>query len=184
MTTKGTRRAARRRAFTLVEVIAAMAVIATLGSVAAMVIARAADAYNTSATAAQVQAELSAALDRIERHLRMIPGAGGTLSYISAVTPTSLTWTGTDDECSLSLSGGQVLLVMDAGAPATILTGVTAFSVACADESGAAMAGTLVDDECEDIRRITIAATVSRSGITATGRTGVFLRCTMAGAAQ
>ncbi len=171
------------RGFTLVEAIATMVVIATLGSAASLVIARATGAYKATATLGQLQAELSAALDRVEREVRAIRHkSGASAADISATTASSLSWNSSGGACSLTLSGGQLLLATGGGAGQAILSDVSSLTVQCYDESGAALSSTLSGTACESIRRIAVTATCTRYGTTATLRTGAFLRSTMTGA--
>lgn len=171
-----------RRGFTLVEAIAALTIIATLGSIASIVIARGAAAYRTSATLGQVQGELAAAMDRVEREVRAIPHKSGTTAAdISGITASSLTWNTSAGACSISLSGGQLLIATGGGPGRAILGDVSVLSVQCFNESGGAMAATLSGAACEPVRRIVISASVSRYGVTATLRTGIYLRSTMTG---
>jgi prepilin-type N-terminal cleavage/methylation domain-containing protein len=175
---------ARRRGFTLVEAIATMVIISVLGSAASMVIARAAGMYAAAATTGQLQAELSAAMDRLEREVRAIRPKAGTpgAADLSGATASGLSWTAAGGACAISWSGGQLLLAKDGGAAAAILTDVSALSVQCYDESGVALAPTLSAEACEALRRISITATLTRHGSTAMLRSGIYLRSTMTGA--
>ena len=172
-----------RRGFTLVEAIATMAIISTLGSVAALVTARATDSYKAAANTAQLQTELSAAMDRVERTLRGIRRKTGVAAAdISATTAPSISWNAAGGACSLTLTSGQLVLAENGGAGAAILTDVSAFTVQCYDQSGIALGATLSGASCEAIRRVVITATLTRYGSTTTLRTGVYLRSTMTGA--
>src|SRR5262249_38647629 len=61
---------AMRRGFTLIEAIATIIVLATLGSVASTILLTAMNGYTNAAIGAQMQSEASIALDRITRELR------------------------------------------------------------------------------------------------------------------
>lgn len=172
-----------RRGFTLVEAIAAMVVIATLGSTASLIIARAVGAYKAAATLGQLQSELATGMDRVERELRSVRHKTGTSAAdISAATASSISWNSSGGACSLTLSGGQMLLATDGGSGLAILNDVSSLTVQCYDESGAALAATLSGTACEAVRRVAVTATLTRYGTTATLRTGVYLRSTMTGA--
>ncbi|MCP3905414.1 MAG: prepilin-type N-terminal cleavage/methylation domain-containing protein, partial [Planctomycetes bacterium] len=62
-----------RRAFTLVEAMVTMVVLAAIGSVASGLVLDSVDDYLTARTRGQLHAELSIAMDRIMRDLRKIP---------------------------------------------------------------------------------------------------------------
>ena len=76
----------------------------------------------------------------------------------------------------------NVMLVEDGGAAAVLLSDVSSLAVQTYDESNAALAASLSGAACDDIRRVAVAITIERSGVTETLRTKLFLRCTMAGA--
>lgn len=168
-------------AFTLVELLAAVIVIAVIGLVASGLIVRVATTNADTVTRGQVQSDLSAAMERIDRELRQIPArTGSTAPHIDAVTPTSITFGASS---SIGLSSGT-LTISTGGSPATLLTGVSAMTVQCYDESNSALATTLSGSACDAIRRIMVTITVTRAGLSDSLRTKVYLRCTMAGAAE
>jgi Tfp pilus assembly protein FimT len=174
---------AARRGFTLVEAVATMVIISTLGSVAVAIIARASDAYAVASSGAQLQSELGTGIDRVERAMRAIRRKTGVAAAdISGATASSLSWNAAGGACSLSVSGGQLLLALDGGGGVAILNDVTSLEVACYDEDGSALGAPLSGSGCEAIRRITVTVALSRHGSTATLRTGIFLRATTTGA--
>lgn len=172
-----------QRGFTLVEAVATMVIIATLGSIAAVVVAQASEAYTSAATMAQLQSELSAGLDRVERAVRGIRRkAGADAPDITGCTASSISWDAAGGPGSLSVAGGELLLAENGGAGAAILSGVSWFAVECFDGAGVALPADLSGPACEPIRRVVVTVTVERAGVTTTLRSGVFLRSTMAGA--
>jgi prepilin-type N-terminal cleavage/methylation domain-containing protein len=179
----GGRHRRRRRGFTLVEAITAMALVATLGSVSSMIIYTGITGYRDAAMRAQLHTEISAAFDRVTRALWSMgrnTSASVVAPNITSVTATSMTW---DTNWSLSLSGTQLML-SEAGATARpILNNVTSFSVQCYDESNTALAASLSGAATQAVRRIQLQATVSRHGQAETLRTRVFVRACMSGAA-
>ncbi len=162
-----------RVGFTLVEAVATIAIIAALGSVSSTLVLTAIDGYTRSATAAQLHSEASIALDRIDRLLRNIAADGGS-PEISSVTATSITW---ETNSTLSLSNGNIVFIDEGGPQRVLLGDVASFQIRAFDESNSAMAVTLNGAACEDIRRIAVAVTLERSGVTQSLRTKVFLRC-------
>jgi prepilin-type N-terminal cleavage/methylation domain-containing protein len=175
-------RCAARRGFTLIELVSTIAVLAALATVASGIIFAATDGYLQATTSAQLHTELSLALDRIVRELRNVPiddAAGGVAPDIDSLTDESIDW---DDDNSLALSGGELLLTIDGGAPAVLLADVTALSLQGYDESNSAMSQPLSGAACDDIRRVSATITIERYGVSETLRSKVFLRSTMQGA--
>jgi prepilin-type N-terminal cleavage/methylation domain-containing protein len=167
-----------RRAFTLVELIATMTILAALGSVVSIVIATSVDGYTRAATTAQLNSEISIALDRIDQLLRFIPQSGSGGPDISSLTATSITWSG---DWSLTLSGTQLLLTEDGGTPSVLLQDVSSLSVTARDQSNAALAASLSGSACDSIHRVRISITLTRSGVSETLRSRIFIRSLAAG---
>ena len=170
------------RGFTMIESIAAIVVLAAIGSVASTILLSAADGYADAATTAQLHVESTIGLGRVVREIRKIPldgGAVGIAPDIDSVTASSITWS---TNSSLTLSGSDLMLTLSGGTPAVLLSDVSAFSVATYDESDAALAASLSGAACDPIRRVEITGTLLRYGFSETLRTRVFIRSTMAGA--
>jgi len=171
-----------RRAFTLVEVIATIVVLAVVGSIASRTVLTATDGYMKAATQAQLHSELSIALDRIMRELREMPIKTSYASIapdIASVSSTAITWR---TNYSLTLSGSQLMFVENGSASSILLENVTAFSITTYNESNAALSSSLSGAGCDPIRRIAVQITVQRSGITESLSAKVFIRSTMKGA--
>ena len=171
------RRRPSRRAFTLVELIATMTILAALGSVVSVVIASSTDGYTRASTTAQLHSELSVALDRIDQMLRYIPNIGGSPD-ITSLSGTSITW---ETDWSLNLNGAQLLLVKNGGTASVLLDDVSALSIQAYDESNAPLGASLSGTACGAIRRIAINITLTRNGVTEALRTRVFLRAMATG---
>ena len=167
---------ARRRAFTLVELIASMSVLAIVASVGAGVVWTAAGQYADGAESVRLHSETSVAMDRIVRALRSVDAESATAPAIDTVTASSIAW---NTDCSLTLSGTDLLLTEDGGAPGVLLRGVTTLSVTAYDADNAAMGASLTGAACDDIRRISITITASSGAVSETIRTRVYLRCMM-----
>lgn len=175
------RHLATLRGFTLIESIAAIVVLAVLGSITSLLILAAVDGYSDAATSAQLHGEASIALDRAVRELRKIEldsAAAGVAPNISSVTATSIAW---EPNSSLSLSGAQLLFVDNGAAAAVLLADVSALSIATYDESNTALAASLTGDQCDPIRRVALDVTLQRHGVSETLRTKVFIRSTLSG---
>lgn len=169
------------RAFTLVETIAVMAVLAVIGSLSSGLVYSAVGSYKDAAAEALLHEDAATAMTRLAVELRRIPlnSAAGTMApLISSVTATSMAW---NSNYSLTLSGGQLQLVEAGGAATVLLANVTSFTIQCYDESNAAMAASLSGPACYPIRRISVSVTVSRLGRTDTIRSKFFIRSTMKG---
>jgi hypothetical protein len=162
---------------------ATVSVLAILGSITSFLILDAVDGYTDASTSAQLHAELSIALDRAVREIRMIEldsSASVLAPNITDVTPTTIIWTDSDvDSYLLQLSDSDLILQVDSGAAAVLLSNVTAFSVTTYDEGDIQLAATLTGDECDDIRRVVLNVTVERGGVSESLRTRAFIRSTM-----
>ena len=172
---------AARRAFTIVESVAVISILGAIGSVIAVMMFTASRSYTDAAATAQLQAELSAAMARATRELRYIPidqTSAPVVPKINTVTASSITW---NTNSSLSLSSGQLQMVLSGGTPETLLKNVTSFSVSTFDESNAALGASLSGSGCNPIRRIQLQMTISRDRATQTLRSRVFLRGLMDG---
>jgi prepilin-type N-terminal cleavage/methylation domain-containing protein len=175
-----------RRAFTLIESMATIAVLATLGSIASFLVLDAVDDYSGTATAAQLHAELSIAMDRIlreVRHIELDGSASGIAPHIIGVDSTYVAWQDSDsDNYSFTLSAGEIFLQIDGVAGAVLLTDVSAVDVKAYDEDNTELPGPLAGAACDDIRRISIEITLLRNGVSESLRSKVFIRSTMSGA--
>ncbi|MFN0011171.1 MAG: type II secretion system protein J [Phycisphaerales bacterium] len=173
----------RRRAFTLIEMIATIVIMGTMGSIASGVIYQASRTYTEAALSAQLHAELSAGLDRIDRALREItlksPYASSAPN-ITSLSASSITFNGTS---VLAVSGGQATLSESGGPTGVLLQSVSAFAIQAFDESNAAMAATLSGTACDAVRRLSVSITLTRDGVSQTLRTKVFLRSLLKGGA-
>ena len=167
---------------------ATVAVLATLGSIASFLILDSVDGYTEAATSAQLHAELSIAMDRATREVRKIEpdsGASGVAPNITDVNAAdnNIQWTDSDsDAYSLYQSGSDLMLEVDGGGAAVLMSDVTVFTVLTYDEDDAALVAPLSGAACDDIRRVALNVTVQRNGVTESLRTRVFIRSMMSGA--
>ncbi len=175
-----------RRAFTLIESMATVGVLATLGSIASFLILDAVDGYSEAATSAQLHAELSIGMDRALREIRKIEpdtGASGVAPNITGVGSTSVTWQDSDaDNYSFTKSASVIDLQVDGGAGAVLLSDVSGLTVKAFDEDNTELGLPLAGAACDAVRRISVEITLQRDGVSPTLRSKVFIRSTMSGA--
>lgn len=173
----------RRPAFTLVEMIAAITIIAALGSFSSGIVYSAVRSYREAATRAVLHSDASTAFDRAFRVLHSISrdtSAAVVAPSISSVSATAITW---DTNNTLALSGTQLMLTESGGTARAILNDVSAFTITAYDESNTALTPPLSGNSTQAIRRLQLEVTLSLHGISETLRMKVYIRCTMSGAA-
>jgi prepilin-type N-terminal cleavage/methylation domain-containing protein len=168
------------RGFTLVEAVATMTILAVVSVAASRIIFTAADNYAGSAVRSELSASASAAMERIAFELRRIPSRDGApgVPRIDSVTPAAIAWGGNS---TLAHTGTALTLMIDGGAPRTLLGDVQAFSIACFDSSNQPLAANLSGSACDAVRRIELTLTLSRAGASETLRTRVFPRSAAGG---
>lgn len=176
---------ARRRGFTLIEMIATIVILAAIGTVASNILLTASDGYLNACAGSQLTSELSMAMDRIVREFRQIDldddAAADIGPDINNLTPASITW---HTNYSLTWTGSTLELVENGGAAETMLTDVKGFSITAYDEDNSALAATITGDNCDDIRRLSVTITMQRYGVQSKLRSKVFIRSTMARGAK
>lgn len=177
------RRSTSRRAFTLVETIAALAVLAVIGLAASGITLAAVTSWRDAAVSASIHAELSTAMERIAKELRAIEPHAFVdgAPRISGITPASIAF---NSGAGITLGGGRLLLDPGPGGADAVLSGVTALSIRAFDQAGVPMAASLWGAACHPVRRLEVSLTVQRQGVTHSLRTRIFIRGTMSGASS
>lgn len=174
-----------RHGFTLIEAITTIVLLSILGMFGSLIILNNTEGYIDASTRSQLHAELSISLDRIVRELRKIEldsGAAGVAPDIDSVTATSIAWRDADGAAySLTLSGANLLLVVNGGASNVLLSDVTGLTLGTYDENNASLAASLSGVACDPIRRVEISITLTRRGVSETLGTKLFIRSTMSG---
>ncbi len=174
-----------RAGFTLVEVIAAMTVLATVAMTCSIILFSAVDSYATSSVSSRLTTELSMALEQLVRQFRKIEldsAAPGIAANIDDVTSTSMTWRDSGgDVYSVSLSGDELRLALDGGTAQLLLDDVSQVSIRTYDQNNTPLPLSLTGSGCDPIRRVEVSVTRSRSGEVETLGAKVFLRSTMQG---
>ena len=163
-----------RGGFTLVELIATIVILGTLGSVTTFIINTLAETLSTDATQAQLHMELAVALDRMAAEIRAVPrdeSAAGLAPDIDAIDADFISFAGS--EFSLV---GTTLRYDDGSGAAVLLKDVDTLTLRALDETGTELPAPLLDDGCDDIRRIEITLSCTRHGVAVSLGTGVFVR--------
>ncbi len=185
MTVRSRQPACRRGGFTFIESMATIVVLGVLGSTASFLILDSVDDYTEASLQAQLHAEMSIALDRALREIRKIEldaAASGVAPDITAMTVSSLQWEDSaGDAYHLVKVGSELQLAVAGGGLATLLTDVTALTIAIFDEDNTNLV-LCAGAACDPVRRISIDVTTQRSGVTQSLRFKAFIRSTMSGA--
>jgi prepilin-type N-terminal cleavage/methylation domain-containing protein len=171
----------RSHGFTLIELVATVAIVGALGSIAASILMASIGGLRESTTRAQLHTEMSIAMDRIDRELRNISldsGASDIAPNIDSISAHAITWEGSN---SLVLDGTNLNLTLYGAGTSVLLADLTALSITAHDENNAPMSASLSGTGCDGVRRLLVEVTAVRNGVTEHLRTKVFLRCTMAG---
>lgn len=175
----------RCRGFTLVETLATMVIIAFIGSMTSAIVYRAMDSYRLAGHGARLHAELTSALDPIERTLRSIPRrADAAAPDIISIAPDALRWNTDHGEASLRITNGHLIFNASGSGSTPILADAVDLSIQAYDENNNELASHLSGSSTEAVRRIAVSVTVERQGIQEKLRTKVFLRCMMQGAGE
>lgn len=174
----------RRYGFTLIESMATIVILATLSSSASFLIITAVDGYLEATTRAQLHSELSIAMDRIVRELRHIPldpNGATPVPDITLIQSDFISWNAASAYALSYLAPPN--LQLQAPVMGDLLNDVTAFTIAAYDEDNALLVLPLGDVPSEAARRIEVTITLTRSGVTESLRTKVYLRSTITGGA-
>jgi len=171
--------------FTLIEVLAAITVIATIASVSSMIMFNSIDSYTASSISAGLNKDMTIALEQVVRHLRKIEldsSATETAPNINNVTTTSIDWSDSGlDAYNLSLSGSNLMLSINGGGSNLLLTDVSGMTIQTYDQSNNPLPASLSGSACDQIRRIAVDITLTRGGESQSLGMKVFLRSTMSG---
>lgn len=173
-----------QRAFTLVEVICTMAVLAVIGVLSSRLIFAASDQYLAAASRSAIGAELAATMELLATHIRQIPpktGVSPTQADLGAISSTSLAWVGADGVARVIARSGSTLAITEGAATYTLLADVSSFAVRTFDEANTLLPSSLAAGATAAVRRIELSVTVTRQGEAETLRSKFFLRCTVEG---
>lgn len=169
----------RTRAFTLIEAITTIIVVAIVSTISASLVRTAMDSYTSATTSADLSDQLSLAMDRITTELRTMDHTGAVGSVqpdITALTSSAITFRSGGATRSISLSGSNLLFTGSVTSSATLAQNVTAFSIVGYDKSNSVLPASPSAAQIATIRRLQITLSASSHGITETLRTKVFIR--------
>jgi prepilin-type N-terminal cleavage/methylation domain-containing protein len=186
MGTRGRQNRICSRAFTLVEVICTISILAVVGVLASRLVFTASDQYLAAASRSAIGAELASTMERIATEVRQIPAKAGvspTEANLGAISASSLAWTDASAVSRVLALSGTNLTMTEGASTFVLLSNVTAFSVQAYDQSNIALAASLASGATAAVRRLEITITVSRSGQSESLRSRLFLRCTVEGGA-
>jgi prepilin-type N-terminal cleavage/methylation domain-containing protein len=174
------------RAFTLVEVICTISILAVVGVLASRLVFTGSDQYLAAASRSAIGAELASAMERIATEVRQIPAKAGvspTEANLGAISANSLAWTDAGSVSRVLALSGTNLTITEGADTFVLLSNVTAFGVQAYDQSNTALPAALASGATAAVRRLEISITVSRSGQSESLRSRFFLRCTVEGGA-
>lgn len=179
----GRRRRGPARGFTLIEALASIVILSTLGSGVAAVMLRAAESFSAASVDARVHSQLSASMAAIDRVLREVPlRSDGLGPDLTQVTSSGLQWSTAGGAASLALVSGQLMLDPGSGSAAPLMSVVTTLSVQAFDENNGQLTGSLGGSAVYPVRRLLVSVTASEDGREQSLRCKVFLRCMIQGA--
>ncbi|MBL1216077.1 MAG: prepilin-type N-terminal cleavage/methylation domain-containing protein [Planctomycetes bacterium] len=170
--------------FTLVETIAVITVLAVIGSMVSMLLLTSSTGYHDASVQGQLHVETSSALDRVVREFRQIEavddGQGSLMPDITSAAENAIAWS---TDSSLSVNGDQQLILRLGGTDSVLATDVTALALDYLDGTASSLlsGGQVPNGSLPDIRRLSISLTVTRSGLSDTLHTRLFLRSVMEG---
>lgn len=172
------------RAFTLIELMAAVVILGAIGTVSASVLWQSLDSYADTAAAADLQSEQASALERITRAIQAIgldPDEATVCPHITQVKSNSIDWRDAHDRAyELKTTAGRLTLKEADGPAVTLLEGVTNFRVRTYDQSNVQLADNLNHIQSHNVRRVSLEITTQGHGRSVTLRTKVFIRSMMA----
>lgn len=169
----------RPRAFTLVEAITTIVIIAIVSTISATLVRGGMNVYDNAATRAELSERLSIAMDRITTELRTMDQTGSSGSNqpnISALTTNSITFTAGGAARTISLSGTNLLLSGALASNAVLAPDVSSFALLGFDKTNTALPTSPSAPQIATLRRIQITITATRNGVSETLRTKVFIR--------
>lgn len=173
------------RAFTLIEAITTLVILALIGAAASRILFQSFQALDHASSRADLHNQLAAAMERITGELRTMQvesASSPPVPDITACTASSISFRNTSNATrTISLSGSTLQITGSAASTQSIATGVTAFTIQTYTEANSALPASPSAGQIDTIRRIqiTITAQATNTGgtITETLRTKVYTRC-------
>ncbi|CAN5838828.1 hypothetical protein BH11PLA1_BH11PLA1_18860 [soil metagenome] len=171
---------ARRGGFTLIEMLCTICILATIAMVTSGLIFQASAAFVAAGTGAQLSGELSGAMERVAREVRMIPaksGTSGVVADLNGIGSISILY----GLGAVAMKGDALTITEGAGTQCTILENAS-IAFEALDNQGAVIAEPVTGPKLEQVQRVRITLSATRGSETQTLRTVVFIRSLMAGA--
>lgn len=177
-----------RRAFTLVETIATIAILGIVSLAVSRLIYTATDAYAQIGTRADMAGQMSLAMDRVVIELRRIDST--TVStviapHVTACTSSQIDFVSGGSSFTLAYNSGtrNLAFLGAAGVTSTLMPNVSSFTITPLNSVGAAIATPVSAANLPLIRSIRIDMTCSNTtlNITESLRTQVYIRSMMVG---
>ena len=173
-----------RRAFTLVEVISTLTVMAIIGGIASRIAFQSFAAMNDASIRFGLHDQLAAAMERIAIELRTIsvqPGSNPVAPDINGATTNSLSFNAGSSPRTLAQDGSVLRLTGQAGVDTPLATSISSFVVQCYNGANAPLPSAPSPGQLAAVRRIQITLVASSGGVSETLRTKVFIRSMAAG---
>lgn len=162
-----------RRAFTLVEAVVTMVILATVCAITTGVVVAAGREHSTAALRAELASRASHAMERVSETLRELAVTAGPALDASLISAQDVQWAGGG---RLRLSAGALLLTAPGGVERTLTTGVSAFTITPLGDTGTPLATPVTGSAIADVQRFSVTLTLAESGLSSTLRTTVFPR--------
>jgi prepilin-type N-terminal cleavage/methylation domain-containing protein len=182
------RRTSRRRAFTLVETIATLAIIGVVSLAVSRLLYTATDAYSQIGARADLANQMSLAMDRMVIELRRIDStssSGAVGPSISAFTASQIDFVSGGSSFTLAYNSGTqtVAFLGAAGVTSTLMPNVSSFTITPLNAVGTAIATPVSAANLPLIRSIRIQMTCSNTtlNISEILRTQIYIRSMMVG---
>ena len=173
-----------RAAFTLVEMIATISILAVLGLLASGIMLNAWKVHTDAVSRVNLSEGLATALERMVSELRNIditPASAPATPRISAMSAGSISFTVGGSSRVISLSGTDLLLSGSAASGAVLASGITSLMIQGYTKDNVAVSASPSAAEIASIRRIQITMTGTSGTVTETIRTKVFIRSMASG---
>jgi len=173
-----------RAGFTLVEMVATIAILSVLGLLASGIMLNAWKVHTDAVTRVNLSEGLATAMERMVSELRNIditPASSPATPGISAMSAGSISFTVGGSSRVISLSGTDLLLSGSAASGAVLASGITSITIQGYTKDNVAVSASPSAAEIASTRRLQITMTGTSGTVTETIRTKVFIRSMASG---